>query len=173
MSEHRVVDDDIARLVAHMRPGRPPRAVTLAGAGVDNVAYDVDGELVVRFLREPEPGRVTTEARILAIAATCAPPAVPQPLVVDEAAGALVYPRLGGTPLLELRNRFPAIDLERFGATIGASGLACTACCRRPTTSSRPTTRRTRSHGSRSRDASSTATASTCPTKPVARSSGF
>jgi hypothetical protein len=84
------------------------------------VAYDVDSELIVRLHKEPDPALLETEARTLELAASCAPPSVPRPLLADPAAGALVYPRLPGVPLLDLQHSAGRLDLDRFGAAIGA-----------------------------------------------------
>jgi aminoglycoside phosphotransferase (APT) family kinase protein len=110
---------EIRRLVARARPGHPPTTIALAGEGLDNVAYEVDSELIVRLHKEPDPALLQTEARTLELAASCVPPAVPRPLHADAALGALVYARLPGVPLLDLRDDLARLDLDRFGAAIG------------------------------------------------------
>lgn len=50
----------------------------LTGEGVDNLAYEVNGELAVRFSKEPDATRraelVSTEAGLLAAVADISPP---------------------------------------------------------------------------------------------------
>jgi aminoglycoside phosphotransferase (APT) family kinase protein len=110
---------EIRRLVERVRPGRPPTTITLAGEGLDNIAYDVDSELIVRLHKQPDRALLRTEARTLKLAATCAPPRVPGPLHADDDLGALVYARLDGVPLLVLGDDIERLDLGRFGAAIG------------------------------------------------------
>jgi aminoglycoside phosphotransferase (APT) family kinase protein len=76
------------------------------GAGQDNVAYEVGGDLIVRFGKEPDPdarsARVDREGRLLAVVAAVSPLPVPEPVFVDPEAGCLAYRRLPGRPLLDL-----------------------------------------------------------------------
>jgi hypothetical protein len=127
---------EISGLVTRARPGRPPKTVTLAGEGLDNVAYDVDAELIVRLHKQPDPALLETAARTLQLAASCSPPAVPQPLLADPA-GALVYPRLLGVPLLDLREDTGASISTASAPRSGASSHACTASRPRATRRSR------------------------------------
>lgn len=87
-------------------PGLPVHSVVLIGEGTDNVAYEVNGELVVRFSKEPDPvhraGLVSGEARLLAAVAKISPLPVPRPLFTDPQRGCWAYSKLPGVPLLDL-----------------------------------------------------------------------
>ena len=76
------------------------------GEGQDNVAYEVDGALIVRFGKEPDPdarsARVAREGRLLSLVVAVSPLPVPEPVFVDPEAGCLAYRRLPGRPLLDL-----------------------------------------------------------------------
>lgn len=99
------------------------RSVVRLGEGTDHVAYEVDRELIVRFATGTDPaeraGQVRTEARVLAAVAAPSSPAVPEPLLVVEDEGVLVYRKLPGTPLLDRRAGLAHLDLARFGAVVG------------------------------------------------------
>lgn len=94
-----------ALLAAHL-PDRRVSSVVLLGEGEDNTAYEIDGELVVRFGREPEPrlraSAVAREARLLSAVAALSPVPVPAPVFVDPGHGCLAYRRLPGRRLLDL-----------------------------------------------------------------------
>ncbi|HEY3036529.1 MAG TPA: hypothetical protein VGJ54_17960, partial [Streptosporangiaceae bacterium] len=57
--------------------GLQVRSAVLIGEGVDNLAYEVNGELVVRFSKEPDATRraelVSAEAGLLAAVAAILP----------------------------------------------------------------------------------------------------
>jgi aminoglycoside phosphotransferase (APT) family kinase protein len=98
--------DDVRRLVAAHLRGYRAEAVVPLGEGQDNVAFEVGGELIVRFGKEPDPdarsARVDREGRLLAVVAAVSGLPVPEPVFVDPAAGCLAYRRLPGRPLLGL-----------------------------------------------------------------------
>jgi aminoglycoside phosphotransferase (APT) family kinase protein len=93
---------DVRRVLGTHLPGRGAGSVTPLGAGLDNVTFDVDGELVVRFAREPDPERLDREARLLAAVARVSPLPVPEPVLAVPDLGCLAYAKLPGTPLLDL-----------------------------------------------------------------------
>jgi aminoglycoside phosphotransferase (APT) family kinase protein len=93
---------EVRRILAAHLPDHPAESVTPLGAGLDNVTYDVDGELVVRFARAPDPERTDREARLLAAVARVSPLPVPEPVLAVPGLGCLAYRRLPGTPLLDL-----------------------------------------------------------------------
>lgn len=84
------------------RPGYSIDAVALLGAGTDNVAYEVNGELIVRFAREPDPAAVEREARLLSAVAAVSSLPVPTPVFTVPDVGCLAYGKLTGVPLLDL-----------------------------------------------------------------------
>ena len=100
-SETPTVADVRQVLRAHL-PDHAAGSVTPLGAGLDNVTFDVDGELVVRLAREPDRDRLDREARLLAAVARVSPLPVPEPMLAVPELGCLAYRRLPGTPLLGL-----------------------------------------------------------------------
>jgi len=114
---------EIRRLLEHALPGHAVRSIVQAGEGSDHVAFEVNGELIVRFAKDPDPAgparQVRAELRVLATVTALSPPAVPEPLLGAEDDGVLVYRKIPGTPLLDLRADLPHLDLGRFGQVIG------------------------------------------------------
>ncbi|HEX8347515.1 MAG TPA: phosphotransferase, partial [Actinoplanes sp.] len=108
--------DDVRAVLADHLPDYPVNTVRPCGAGTDNVAYEVNGDLIVRF-RRADPAGVEREARLLAFVAGIAPVPVPQPLLVDLDRGVLAYQRLPGVPMMDLS--VPA-DPVALGAELGA-----------------------------------------------------
>lgn len=92
-------------VVAHL-PGYQVDSVVQVGEGQDNLAYEVNGELIVRFSKEPDPARRTAlldrEARLLAAVAGISPLPVPEPTFTVAEQGCLAYFKLPGVPLLDL-----------------------------------------------------------------------
>jgi aminoglycoside phosphotransferase (APT) family kinase protein len=93
---------DVRRVLGAHLPGRRVGSVMPLGGGLDNVTFEVDGELVVRFARDPDPERLDREARLLAAVARVSPLPVPEPVLAVPDLGCLAYPKLRGTPLLDL-----------------------------------------------------------------------
>lgn len=89
-------------------PGYRVDHVSLIGEGQDNRAFEVNGDLIVRFGKRPDPAELEREARLLAFVASVAPVPVPAPAFVDPARGCLAYRRLPGMPLLDLPPPRPA-----------------------------------------------------------------
>ena len=87
-------------------PGLQVRSVVLIGEGTDNLAYEVNRELVVRFSKEADPTRradlIRSEAELLTAVAQISPLAVPQPLFTDPQQGCWAYSKIPGVPLLDL-----------------------------------------------------------------------
>jgi aminoglycoside phosphotransferase (APT) family kinase protein len=94
-------------------------SVERLGAGLDNHAYLVDGELVVRFSAAPTARRraelIERDARLLAAVAPIATVAVPEPLFAAPTDGCLAYRMLAGVPLLG----HPAPPAAALGRTLG------------------------------------------------------
>ncbi len=98
-------------VMAHM-PGGQVESVVRLGWGLDNVAYEVDGELIVRFSTDPDQARraqrVRREARLLAAVARISPLPVPKPKFTVPERGCLAYVELPGVPLLDVpRTQLP------------------------------------------------------------------
>ncbi|UQU66957.1 aminoglycoside phosphotransferase family protein [Couchioplanes caeruleus] len=89
------------------------------GAGTEHTAYLVNGDLVIRFRRDPAgAGRVAAEARLLDFVAGFSPVPVPRPIFVDPAGGCMAWPRLPGVPLIGVQ---PCPEVAaRLGALLAA-----------------------------------------------------
>jgi aminoglycoside phosphotransferase (APT) family kinase protein len=89
-------DADAARLIERQFPQLAPVELAVLGAGWDNTAYLVNGELVFRFpRREIAAGFIEREARILPMLAPHLPLPVPAPTFVGEPADGYPYPFAG------------------------------------------------------------------------------
>jgi aminoglycoside phosphotransferase (APT) family kinase protein len=112
-------DVEIRRLVAAHLPGYQVAAVAPAGAGLDNVAYEVNGELIVRFSKSADAGRVGREARLLAAVAEVSPLPVPRPVFTDLGHGCVAYRKVPGAPLLDLPRSAWSAHAAPIAATLG------------------------------------------------------
>jgi aminoglycoside phosphotransferase (APT) family kinase protein len=99
----------VRRIVAAHLPDYQVDSVVPVGEGSDNLAYEVNGELIVRWSKEPDPAaraaRVDREARLLAAVASISPLPVPDPSFTVAEQGCLAYRKLPGVPLLDLPQR--------------------------------------------------------------------
>src|SRR5215217_2182913 len=111
--------DQIRELLTRYRPDYEVRAITRLGEGADHLAYEVNGELIVRVSKEDDAVRrsesTRREAELLAAVARWSTLPVPAPVLVDAEAGVLAYVRLPGVPLLRRRVAEPA----RLAAALG------------------------------------------------------
>ncbi|HEY0639356.1 MAG TPA: aminoglycoside phosphotransferase family protein [Pseudonocardiaceae bacterium] len=115
------VPAELTALVSAVLPGRPRRSVVPLGAGLDNTAYLVDDELVVRVARTPDAAEVVRrEAGLLALVATVSPLPIPRPCAVLPERGVFAYPLLPGRPLLRRPSRRPAAIGESLGRFLAA-----------------------------------------------------
>ncbi|GIH76460.1 phosphotransferase family protein [Planobispora longispora] len=120
--------DAIGALLGDRLPGYEVRSVTRLGEGWDNVAYEVNGELIVRRSKEPDPSlrgeSVRREADLLAAVARLSPLPVPEPLFADAEAGVMAYAKLPGVPMSEHRVADPARLAPVLGAFLSSLHLA-------------------------------------------------
>jgi aminoglycoside phosphotransferase (APT) family kinase protein len=95
----------VRRLVAANLPGYRVDSVVAVGEGADHLAYEVNGELIARWAKEPEPAaraaQVDREARLLAAVAAVSPLPVPELSFAVPEQGWLAYRKLPGRPLLD------------------------------------------------------------------------
>ncbi len=121
LSRERVAE--IRSLVEANLHGYRVHSVAALGQGQDNMAYEVDGELVVRFSREPDPARraqrVDREARLLALVAEISPLPVPKPLFTAGERGFLAYFKLPGVPLLDIPQPQRLVHCKVIAAALG------------------------------------------------------
>jgi aminoglycoside phosphotransferase (APT) family kinase protein len=110
---------EVHSVVAACMPGYRIGTVVLVGEGLDNVAYEVNGELIVRFSKDPDPIRLDREARLLAAVAAVAPLPVPEPVFTVAEKGCLAYAKLPGTPLLDLPRHHRSEHDTSIAATLG------------------------------------------------------
>jgi aminoglycoside phosphotransferase (APT) family kinase protein len=112
---------EVRSVVGAQQPGYQVESVVEVGAGLDNIAYEINGELIVRFSKEPDPARraalVEHEARLLAAVAGISPLPVPEPSFTVAEQGCLAYRKLPGVPLVDL----PQPQREAYGTSIAAT----------------------------------------------------
>jgi aminoglycoside phosphotransferase (APT) family kinase protein len=115
--------EDLWSLVATQLPGYRVDAVVVQGEGLDNKTYEVNGQLLVRISKEPDPARraarVRREARLLAAVAAISPLPVPEPSFTVAEQGCLAYRKLPGVPLLDLPHPRRAAHARSIAATLG------------------------------------------------------
>jgi aminoglycoside phosphotransferase (APT) family kinase protein len=104
-------------------PGLQVRSLVLIGEGMDNLAYEVNGELVVRFSKEPDPTRradlISSEAALLTAVAQISPLPVPQPLLTDPQQGCWAYAKIPGVSLLNLPLSQRLVHTPAIAAVLG------------------------------------------------------
>lgn len=97
--------DAVAAVSAHI-PEYRVRSVARAGAGYDHVAYEVNGELIVRFGKDADQdrraARVGREARLLEVLGAVSSLTVPAPAFVAPELGCMAYYKLPGSPLADM-----------------------------------------------------------------------
>src|SRR5690606_29505610 len=109
----------MSALFARHLPGLAARSVTRLGEGMDHVAYEADGGLILRMSKEPDPARradrIRREAALLALVAEISPLPVPRVILSDPDAGVLGYVKLPGRPLAER----PVAEPGRLAPALG------------------------------------------------------
>ena len=109
-----MTDSQVRELVAIGLPGYRVRRVVPLGAGLDNVAYEVNSELVVRIAREP--GAVRREAAVLDLLGEVSTLPAPEPVFVLPERDCIAYRKLPGTPLIDV----PPDRRSAWAAAVGA-----------------------------------------------------
>jgi aminoglycoside phosphotransferase (APT) family kinase protein len=113
------VTDEIRALLARHLTGHEVRSVTKLGEGLDNAAYEVNGELIVRASKEADPVRrseaTRREVELLAAVAGLSTLSVPKPVFADAEAGVIAYPKLPGLPLMD----HPVSEPARLAPALG------------------------------------------------------
>lgn len=114
---------DVRRVVVTRLPDYQVDSVVRFGEGCDNLAYEVNGELIVRFSKEPDPARrsarVHHEARLLAAVAGISPLPVPEPRFTVAEQGCLAYFKIPGLPLLDMPRPERSAHATSIAATLG------------------------------------------------------
>ncbi|MFF5259488.1 phosphotransferase family protein [Actinomadura viridis] len=108
-----MIDDLRAWLAARLPVS--VHSLTLLGEGLDNTAYEVNSDLIVRVAKEPDAEAVQREADLLAAVSGVVPLPVPEPVLADPEAGVLAYKKLPGMPLLG----HPVPDPARLAPVLG------------------------------------------------------
>ncbi|MFE3054387.1 phosphotransferase family protein [Nocardia sp. NPDC059239] len=120
----RVPDTEaMADLLGHHLPGFRVVSAVCLGQGLDNVSYEINGELIIRFSKECDPDRraelVSGEARLLAVVASISPVPVPDPIFVAPERGCLAYRKLAGRPMIDLPSGIRATHTDSVAAVMG------------------------------------------------------
>jgi len=113
------VIDEIHALLPRYLPGYEVRSIAELGEGLDNAAYEVNGELIIRASKETNPASrsesTQREADLLAVVAELSTLPVPEPAFADIEAGVLAYFKLSGLPLME----HPVAEPARLAPDLG------------------------------------------------------
>ncbi|MFE5406252.1 phosphotransferase family protein [Streptomyces sp. NPDC056580] len=111
---------DVCGVVATHLPAYRIDSVVHLGEGEDNTAYEVNGELILRFIMEPDAqvraAKVNDEAGLLAAVASISPLPIPEPVFTVAEQGCLAYFKLPGLPLIDL----PLPQRSIYGTSIAA-----------------------------------------------------
>lgn len=98
-------------------------SVVLLGEGLENLAYIVNGELIVRFSKASDPharaARVDKEAGVLTMVAAVAPLPVPIPAFAVPEGGCLAYVKVPGVPLRDLPPTRRLAQAASIGVALG------------------------------------------------------
>jgi aminoglycoside phosphotransferase (APT) family kinase protein len=105
----------VRSVLAEHLPAVAARSVEPLGAGLDHLAFLVDGELVVRFAADA--ASVVREAGVLELVARRSPVPVPRPVLTVPERGCLAYPLLPGVPLLDV----PPADRAAYRLPVAAA----------------------------------------------------
>lgn len=114
---------DVHTLLLERMPGYQVDRVVELREGCDYVAYEVNGEFIVRFSKETDPARraehVDREARLLDAVAGVSPLSVPRPIFTVGELGCLAHLKVPGLPLLDVPQRQRLAHGPSIGATLG------------------------------------------------------
>ncbi len=115
--------DEIRTLLTHHLPGYEVRSVAGLGEGLNNAAHEVNGELIVRTSKEPDPAKraasTRREADLLAAVTRISTLPVPEPGFSDPEAGVIAYFKLPGVPLIDHPVSVPARLAPDLGELLG------------------------------------------------------
>lgn len=116
------VDPVLSALISEM-PDLEVESVIRLGEGMVNVAFEVNGRLIVRFSKEPNPAKraalVNHEARLLETVAGISTLPVPEPEFTVPHQGCLAYFKLPGTPLLDIPHQQRSVYAPSIGSALG------------------------------------------------------
>lgn len=111
--------DEIRWLFERHLPHYEVHSITKLGEGLDNIAFDINGELVVRKSTESDIDErrelVDREAELLGDVVKWSPLPVPEVVFADRDAGVLTFNRLPGVPL----GHHPVPEPERLAPDLG------------------------------------------------------
>jgi aminoglycoside phosphotransferase (APT) family kinase protein len=110
---------DVYNVVAVHMPDYQVESVVQVGEGLDNLVYEVNGELIVRFSKTPDPTRLNNEVNLLAAVADVSPLPVPEPTFSAPERGCLAYFKLAGVPLLDMPGHQRSDHGTSIAATLG------------------------------------------------------
>lgn len=115
--------EDVRDVLSVHLPGYRVETVVLLGEGEDNVAFEVNDELIVRLGKEPDAAsraaRVSGEARLLAAVSDVSPLPVPEPALTAAEEGCLAYFKLPGVPLIDVAPAQRAAHADSIAVALG------------------------------------------------------
>jgi aminoglycoside phosphotransferase (APT) family kinase protein len=111
--------DEIRAVLGRHLPGYEVRSITRLGEGLNNAAYEVNGELIVRMSKEIDPASrsksTRREVELLTVVAELSTLPVPEPIFADIKSGVLAYAKLPGFPLID----HPVAEPARLAPALG------------------------------------------------------
>ncbi|RBQ15420.1 aminoglycoside phosphotransferase family protein [Spongiactinospora rosea] len=107
--------EEIKTLVGRHLPGYAVRTLVKLGEGLDNLAYEVNGNLIVRSSKEVDPEMTRREVEVLRAIVECGTLPVPEVVFADAEAGVIAYAKLPGTPLQTALTT----DVSKLAAPLG------------------------------------------------------
>jgi aminoglycoside phosphotransferase (APT) family kinase protein len=110
------VTGDIRALLSRHLPDYQVRTLRRFGHGLDNLVYEVNGELMARRSKAADPETTLQEVARLAAVKELSPLPVPDVVFADEESGVIAYRKLPGTPL----NQTHVPDPERLAEPLAA-----------------------------------------------------
>ena len=112
----------VARIRALLGSSRA-HSVVAVGEGSDHWAFDVDGLFIARVRKhraDDDASGIDREVALLDIVARVSPVPVPQVVASEPEAGLMVYRRLHGTSLFDIRTSTPLTLAEPLAAFVAA-----------------------------------------------------
>lgn len=113
------VAEQVRAAVRRQLPGYDVHTLRKLGEGLDNVAYEINDQLIVRMAKEADPASRTTTARreseLLTAVRELSPLPVPELIFVDAETGVHGYTKLSGTSLLDQ----PVAEPTRLAPALG------------------------------------------------------
>jgi aminoglycoside phosphotransferase (APT) family kinase protein len=116
--------NEVRSTVRALLPGHPIDNLERLGDGLNHVAYELNGKVILRFSKEPDPERraerIRREHDLLAVVTEVSPLPVPEPVSLSLELGCMAYLKLPGVSLLNASQTERADLAESIATELGA-----------------------------------------------------